>query len=704
MTPNQQVASEIHFILKALGYFKTHWWLILLEILVIYGYNLNQYRKTPSVYNSSGAILIDESRKNFYNKQLFSTVGRSSKKNMVHLLTSSEVFNRFRIAFTEHFNSEGRPLHLRNFFPNGNAIGSEAFRNYINVSWNKDADIYYINCESNNPESAYSICKVFMDVIYNYYPEIGSKEIMMQREFLARQISIQSREIYERENALVEYQKKNSELMDFIMGGGNEKALSQLRMEIAKTQEKIHDTLSMKELLLKIPQAKRGEHVALQKSIRAMTEQVTNLQYQIELMTQSMDPEKEQKLAVLNEKLSQVSSQLASLNEKELNLFVKNPLDSSTVKDQIAKLEFEYRLNVISLRTKEKQLANLTEKAKQYQPQILELERLKSDLGSRKKLLSSLFKKEQQLEIELSAGQAEVFRLNEPVRNINRISPFISKYLYASLSFSLFVIAVTILLLMAIFPRIDSESEANRLNLPVLGKVPFMRGIRAHEIPTIGLEQSKIMLYRIAREMKSIKCPIIIVSSSNPKEGKSVVAHCLCLSSQSSTKKTLLIDGDLLTTKSNHFLGIREDQTPGLKSILSENSDINPSELIVKSIIDGVSYMPRGGRIEPQKLQDTSTQIEKLLSKLKNEFDMIIIDTPPLSASNITHQWLNFGQLIILVARIYQTKPRDINESIQTCKVFSKAPIGVALNCVSVPKSYYMSQYYFSKKKARLAA
>src|SRR4051794_23511457 len=89
----QQPVNEFQLLVKALGYFKTHWWLFLLELNVIYGSALNTYHHTPPVYESHASILIDNSRRQMY--QAFMMTGYSTnlsrKQNMAHLLSAQEV-------------------------------------------------------------------------------------------------------------------------------------------------------------------------------------------------------------------------------------------------------------------------------------------------------------------------------------------------------------------------------------------------------------------------------------------------------------------------------------------------------------------------------------------------------------------------------------------------------------------------------------
>jgi tyrosine-protein kinase Etk/Wzc len=390
---------------------------------------------------------------------------------------------------------------------------------------------------------------------------------------------------------------------------------------------------------------------------------------------------------------------------------MKTPIPPSEVSKKLANLEIEYRSTKLQLKNLETQIEELQGKERRFGQMKLDYERMLAELSHRKKLMTNLYQKEQETEVELSAGSAEIFKLANPSLPNHRSSPQLTKYLYGAFSMSLFVVAITSVLLMALFPRLDSEAEVHRLNLPVLGKVPLVKRFRTvqDDIPGYGLEHLKIMIYRIVRETKDLKCPVVIVSSPHAREGKSTLTHFLSIASQNPERKTLLIDGDLLTAHPNKFFGFAEDATNGLGSFLQGSTSLsNWRDLILKTEYGGIDFMPRGQRMETVALPHFLKPMEQLLKELRSEYDMIFIDTPPLFASNLAHQWAGLGDLIILVARIFSTRPKDIQEAIQTCKVFSKAPVGIALNCVRLSgANKRASNYYFSKKKVvppRLAA
>jgi Mrp family chromosome partitioning ATPase/uncharacterized protein involved in exopolysaccharide biosynthesis len=703
----QNPTNEFQILLKALSYFRTHWWLFALEVMLIFGVSLVKFYRTDPVYESTASILIDSSRRQLYQSVMMPGVpliSNARKQNMAHLLQSQEALERFRTLFADFYNSEGRPNYLGPFFPGGVAYSIDSFRNWITLAWDRNSDIYSIRCTAISPPAAHALCLVYMNTIQAYYPEIGQRDIMMKRDFLSRQISSLTRQLAEREYNLADFQKKNEDFINFIMLNIEGKGLQRLRAQAIDLRQKLSTNRALKRLIMNVPRAQRGEHTAQDRSIAALTARLSELQYQVTLERQSETPDKESRIQDLEREIQEQEKALASLNEEEEMAYLKNPIDSTEVRKRLSSLELEFRTDTIKLRDIESEIADIQLKEKKYQQQRLEYDRLQAELIHKRKLLANLFQKEQETELELSAGNAEIFRLQEPSQKGARIEPQLSKHVYAALSLSIFALVATTILLIALVPRLDSEAEVHRLNLPVLGKIPLMRRMSStmDELPSFGMEYLKIMNYRILRETKDLRCPVVVITSPHSREGKSTVASYLSLASQTPNRKSLLIDGDLITSHPNQFFGFHEDHTPGARAILEAPENASTKSIIVKTVHEGISFMPRGGRIEPVALPNYLKPMELYLDQLRKEYDIIFIDTPPMFASNLAHQWAGLGDLIVLVARIYLTRPKDIVEALQTCKVFSKSPIGVALNCLPLSaQQRRASNYYFSRGKNR---
>lgn len=709
----QNSVNEFQLLYKALTYFRTHWWLFVLEVAAIYGVSIHNFSKSPPVYDSYARILIDSSKKNLYSAIVpgLSSNSLSRKQNLANLLSSAEMMERFQLALAEFYSSEGRPPHLRPYFPGGTPLPAERFRAFVDLGYDKNSDIYNIHCSSQIAQAAHDLCFVYMNTIEQYYPEIGQRDVMMKRDFLSRQISSFLSQIKEREKQIVDFQQNNEDFFNYIVQSVEEKGLQRLRLRRHSLMQKMATNRATRSLLLEMPRANKGELTARTGTIAALTAKVNELQYQLELVENSPAPDAKERAEHIKGELLEASEQLAKVNDNEVTAFIKTPIPAAEVSKKLANLEIDYRSTKLQLKNLEEQIEELQKKERQFGQMKLDYERMLTELSHRKKLMTNLYQKEQETEVELSAGNAEIFKLAKPSLPFHRSSPQLTKYLYGAFSLSLFVIAVTSVLLMALFPRLDSEAEVHRLNLPVLGKIPLVKRFRTvqDDIPGYGLEHLKIMIYRIVRETKDLKCPVVVVSSPHAREGKSTLTHFLSIASQNPDRKTLLIDGDLLTAHPNKFFGFAEDATKGLGSFLQNATPLsNWRDLVLKTEYGGIDFMPRGGRMETVALPHFLKPMEQLLKELRNEYDMIFIDTPPLFASNLAHQWAGLGDLIILVARIFSTRPKDIQEAIQTCKVFSKAPVGIALNCIRLSgANKRASNYYFSRKKVvppRLAA
>ncbi len=706
----QVVASQNEnlMLFKALSYVRTHWWILLLEAIAIFSISLTKFFTAMPVYESFTTVLIDPSRKNLAQAVVplsgFRDTG-SKRQNVAFLLTSEEAMERFRTVLTDYFNSEGRPTHLRSLFPKGTVIEKNSLASKIQLTWDKNSDIYNIKCLANSADAAYDLCYCFMTAIQSFYPDVGNRGSLMKRDFISRQINSYSRQIQEAIENLAEFQRRSADFIEYIMKDLDDSGYRRLREELNDLKKKNDANRAIRKLLLSSPAAKKGELMARTSSIEALTSQISELKYQLELTYATKTPDRQSRIKNIELEISRISSQLGKLNEEEVQAFVKSPIAASDRNTKLGQLELEFKSNLVSINAIERQIVDMRAKETRFQPEKIEYERLQSDLNQRRNLLTTLLSREQETELEIAAGGAEIYKLNSPSRPNHRVSPQLTKFIFAGASISFFLWAATIGLLVILFPRLDSEVEVQRLNLPILGKVPALP-LNANQgfddLPAAGFEYLRIMNYRILRETKDMKCPVVVISSANSREGKSTLIQLLSLASQAPDRKTLLIDGDILTSHPNRFFNLEEDASPGLKSILDGTAKATAQGLITKTIHEGIYLLPRGGRMEPSAAPNFLEPLKPHFEAWKREFNLILIDTPPIFAANLPHQWTSLADLIVLVTRIFVTRPKDILEALQTCKVFSKAPIGIALNGISLTgAAKRSSNYYFSRRKAR---
>ena len=185
--------------------------------------------------------------------------------------------------------------------------------------------------------------------------------------------------------------------------------------------------------------------------------------------------------------------------------------------------------------------------------------------------------------------------------------------------------------------RIKSPDEIKaHLDLPFLGMLPKISGDDESEA---GPLLSRGVNPGFAESCRTIRTNVlfsttddggqsIVVTSSGPGEGKTVVASNLALALAQTGQRVLLVDADMRRPRVQEVFAV--DQEPGLSNLLV--GDAKMSEAIRPVPGTGLSLLP-AGRIPPNPAELLgSKRFEDCVAALKGEFAWVIIDTPPVMA------------------------------------------------------------------------
>lgn len=173
------------------------------------------------------------------------------------------------------------------------------------------------------------------------------------------------------------------------------------------------------------------------------------------------------------------------------------------------------------------------------------------------------------------------------------------------------------------------------------------------------------------------KCPVVGVTSSMRGEGKSTTAVNLSYVLAEKGHKVLLIDGDLRIPSVAKKMGI--PSTPGLTDLLM-NIDACDTEKYRSDLLDSWYIMPSGDiPPNPSELLG-SKRMEAALKALREEFDYIIVDLPPV---NIVSDALSISGLItgiILVIREEYTEKKELERCFRQLKLSNVNVLGCVIN------------------------
>ncbi len=196
-------------------------------------------------------------------------------------------------------------------------------------------------------------------------------------------------------------------------------------------------------------------------------------------------------------------------------------------------------------------------------------------------------------------------------------------------------------------------------------------------------------------ENKRIKS--IVITSSEPKTGKTSVAASLAMTMASWGKRTILIDADM--RKRNSKKVPKWGSGFGLSQYLNGNAELE--EILCDTNIEGLMYIPNGSiSLNPIGLV-CSSRLGKLLDRLRNDFDYIIFDTPPLDAVSDAALISAKVEAVLLVAKMGRTDLASVNRARQKLEKVHANLLGVIINDVNKRqyKRYFKAYKYFCSKK-----
>ncbi|WP_439444371.1 CpsD/CapB family tyrosine-protein kinase [Listeria aquatica] len=170
----------------------------------------------------------------------------------------------------------------------------------------------------------------------------------------------------------------------------------------------------------------------------------------------------------------------------------------------------------------------------------------------------------------------------------------------------------------------------------------------------------------------------LLITSSESGSGKSTISANLSIAYAQQGKKTVLIDCDL--RKPTVHRAFYVNGFVGLSSVLMDQ--LNVIEACQKTKIENLSVLASG--VVPPNPNDLlgSKKMKLILEHLKKEFDMIIIDTPPITLFSDSMLLAPRTDGIVLVTRFGRSKKAEIKLALEKIALTQVPVIGTILNGV----------------------
>ncbi|HAT24263.1 MAG TPA: tyrosine-protein kinase Wzc [Pantoea septica] len=436
----------------------------------------------------------------------------------------------------------------------------------------------------------------------------------------------------------------------------------------------------------------------------------------------------EKSLEFLRNQLPQVRAKLDDAENKlnafrrqnesvDMSLEAKSALDSSvSVQSQLNELTFReaevsqlftkdhptYRALLEKRKTLEGEQAQLNKKISQMPQTQQEILRLTRAVQAGQEIYMQLLNRQQELGISKASTVGDV-RIIDNAETANApVAPKKTLIIAASLLLGL-VVSVGLVLLKALLHHgIENPEQLEELGMNVYASVPLSEwqrkkdtealARRGHKVKTdphetllalgnptdLSIEAIRSLRTSLHFAMMEAKNNILMITGASPGIGKTFICANLATLVAKAGQRVLFIDGDMRRGYTHDLIGA--DNKSGLSNVLSGKTEFNPA--MIQRGPYGFDFLPRG-QVPPNPSELLMhRRMGELLDWASKNYDLVLIDTPPILAVTDASIIGKLAGTSLMVARFETNTAKEIDVSF---KRFAQNGIeikGVILNAV----------------------
>lgn len=234
----------------------------------------------------------------------------------------------------------------------------------------------------------------------------------------------------------------------------------------------------------------------------------------------------------------------------------------------------------------------------------------------------------------------------------------------------------------------SADEISSCLGLAVLGVVPamsrrekiHMRGQRIHLEP----DSSEAEAFRTIRTAVFFGAPkdrgkTMLITSPAAGDGKSTLVSNLAIAMAQAGQRTVLLDADFRKPMQNTIFELRQDE-PGLSAVLA--GKVKLAEAIRSAPVANLNVLPGGPNVTNPAEILNSPQFAKVLARLAEVYDRVIIDAPPVTVVTDAQILGALCDITILVVRANKSTKHTSKRAIEALRSTGTQLLGAVVNDV----------------------
>jgi capsular exopolysaccharide synthesis family protein len=199
---------------------------------------------------------------------------------------------------------------------------------------------------------------------------------------------------------------------------------------------------------------------------------------------------------------------------------------------------------------------------------------------------------------------------------------------------------------------------------------------------SILAESFRQTLTSILRTKPKGECPVYVITSGGPGEGKTTLSANLAIAMATIGQRVLLIDTDLRRARLHSVFGVTA--CPGLSDLLTSTDsleDANLERYLSPTKVENLRVMTKGTEeVGAPAALFFSPRVKELIKRLRNQFDVILLDTAPVLLFPDARLWGKQSDGVVLVVRAGVTTREGASSACQRFAEDGVAVLGTILN------------------------
>ncbi|MBT3755114.1 MAG: polysaccharide biosynthesis tyrosine autokinase [Candidatus Cloacimonetes bacterium] len=716
-------------------------WIVASIFLAVFVVSFIYTAKAPRIYKATSKVLLEDK---MGSNLFFTSMNNeaSSINNNIQILQSFPVMTIANQILSRHKDYDSFPISQIDGLPEAYLKGN------IEVDTERETDILIISFNSTYPLEAKEAANAAANALMQQDTDYARREFRNAREFLANQLDEHDRRLRSAEEELRTYKIEHGVSM---LSEETQKLIEQSSDLTAMLSESVTelDVADNHLNFLKEELAEQDIFLADVNSVlssplleQLKLETVTLQTQYINFLTKSEYSPDHPELVALK---SSIESAKLKLNEElQRILQVKSgsadPLMfRSSLIEKISTAQIDQNIKsskVISLR---KAVEQYNERMSQLPDTEVQLARLERNYKINEKTYTMLIEKYEEAKIAEKSKIGKIRIVEEaripesPIKPNKRMNMMIAIVLGLGLGIG------AALLIHSLDSKIRTFDDVRKfVSLPVLGTIPHIQSddmeldnleqeissakgsdkdkyeqilqqVQARLITNYSPKSSTAEAFRILRtniisRKKNSDCTTLLITSSGPKEGKSTIQANMATALAQMDAKVILVDLDLRRPMVHTILGFEKET--GMSDFLMDKTTkiediVKPTNIKNLDIITSGIIPPNPSELLASKRMDDA------LRDLKEKYDYILFDSPPVIAVTDSMVMANKVDLLILAIRVDQADKNVVRRTKELLENIKVDITGVVINGIQ-PHRYYNSYeynyyyfYYYGKSEEK---